>query len=408
MYGKILLLFFLAAMCLIVWKDRKNIERGGLIFARRTKAGLAFLDAVSKPGIWRHVYSFAVFVCLVGIPYIVLLLAVNSLFILATPAAPAGISPIIPGTELQGTGLVIPAFYGLIALALLMLVHEFSHGIAARACRLKVESSGVLMALVIPGAFVEPNPKEFQSSKKSTRLRVAAAGSFANFLLAFLCVLLIWLALSNWGEPRQGTVLIKAIPGTPAAGSLMEYDLIQEAGGQKVSNFTDIFAIVNRTTPNQTLELKVLRKANSTSRDYTFGFDPTEEKTILIKTAARENSTSGYIGIPQNGIGTIKQLPLKTFLISFAFNPLSIVQFSTPQFWNLSTSWHLIYLLKWTAFLNFAVGLVNLLPLRGLDGGWITEDALKYASKRYGAKFFTVVSYSIIFFLLLNLLPYFR
>lgn len=407
MYGKVLLLFFLAALCLLVWKDRKNIERSGVMFARRTKAGREILDRAENSPFWRYVYSFAVFVCALGVPYIVLLLAVNSLFILMTPTAPAGLSPIIPGTELQGTGLILPAFYGIIALGLLMLVHESSHGIAARACRLKVESSGILMALVIPGAFVEPNQKEFVKSKKSTRLRVAAAGSFANFFLAFLCVFLVWAMLTNFGGPRDGTVLIKAIPGTPAAESFKQYDLIQEVDGKKVQNFTDIFGIVNKTKPNQTIEFKILRKANE-SRDYIFGFDRTEEKTLLLKATARENSTSGYVGIPQNGLGKIREAPLSSFLLSFAFNPLSIVEFSTPQFWDFPLSWHPIYLLKWTAFLNLAVGLVNLLPLRGLDGGWITEDALKYATPKYGSRLFTILSYSILFFLLLNLLPYFR
>jgi len=407
MYGKILLLFFLAALGMLVWKDRKNIERSGVMFARRTKAGRAILDRAENSTFWRYFYSFAVLICLIGVPYIVLLLAVNSLFILVTPTAPAGLSPIIPGTELQGTGLILPAFYGILALGLLMVVHEFSHGIAARACRLKVESSGILMALVIPGAFVEPNQKEFVKAKKSTRLRVAAAGSFANFLLASLCVLLIWAMLTNFGGPKDGTVLINALPGTPAAESFKQYDLIQEVDGKKVQNFTDIFAIINKTKPNQTIEFKILRKANE-SKDYVFGFDRAEEKTLSLQATTRENSTAGYVGIPQNGLGKVQAAPLSSFLLSFALNPLSLVEFSTPQFWDFSLSWHLIYLLKWTAFLNMAVGLVNLLPLRGLDGGWIVEDALKYATPKYGSKLFTIVSYSILLFLLLNLLPYFR
>lgn len=408
MYGKILLLLLLAALNYLVWKDRKNIERSGLIFARRTKAGLYILDRAAGSKFWRYVYSFAVSICLVGIPYIALLLVVNSLLIVITPAAPAGISPIIPGTELQGTGLIIPAIYGIIALGLLVVVHEFSHGVAARACRLKVESSGVLMALVLPGAFVQPDQKEFVKAKKSTRMRVAAAGSFANFLLAFLCVVAIWYALSNFGQPREGVILVRAIPGTPAAESFRQYDVIQQVDGKNVGNFTEIFSIVNRTAPNQTLEFKVITKKTGGNRDYLFGFDAAEERTVLLKTASRNDSASGYVGIPLEGLGRMRAESLGTFLLSFAISPIGLVEFSTPQFWDLSLSWHPIYLLKWTAFLSFMVGLVNLLPIKGLDGGWMAEDALNYLSPRHGSRISSVLSYAIIFFLLLNLLPYFR
>ena len=44
--------------------------------------------------------------------------------------APA-VSIVIPGVEMPGSSIYIPLFYGLIALATVLIVHEFSHGIQA-------------------------------------------------------------------------------------------------------------------------------------------------------------------------------------------------------------------------------------------------------------------------------------
>ena len=42
-----------------------------------------------------------------------------------------GVSIVIPGVEMPGSSIYIPFFYGLIALATVLIVHEFSHGFIA-------------------------------------------------------------------------------------------------------------------------------------------------------------------------------------------------------------------------------------------------------------------------------------
>ena len=53
MYGRIAFLLALVAINYVVWRDRANIERAGVILVRRTEAGLAFLDRVSRIPIWK-------------------------------------------------------------------------------------------------------------------------------------------------------------------------------------------------------------------------------------------------------------------------------------------------------------------------------------------------------------------
>ena len=46
---------------------------------------------------------------------------------------------------LPGLNPVIPLWYGILALVIAMVVHEFSHGILSRVANVKVKALGLLM-----------------------------------------------------------------------------------------------------------------------------------------------------------------------------------------------------------------------------------------------------------------------
>ncbi len=79
-----------------------------------------------------------------------------------------------------------------------MVVHELSHGVVAKAQRLPLKSVGlVLLAVIPPGAFVEPDEEELgKAPPLRARLRVYGAGSMANVVTALLTLLLINLAIT--------------------------------------------------------------------------------------------------------------------------------------------------------------------------------------------------------------------
>ena len=109
------------------------------------------------------------------------------------------VSIIIPGVEMPGSSIYIPFVYGLIALATVLVVHEFSHGIQSVGEKISIKSIGLLLFAIIPGAFVEPDEEELKNAKRSSRLRVYAAGSVANITLALIAMLLI--SLISMGIP---------------------------------------------------------------------------------------------------------------------------------------------------------------------------------------------------------------
>lgn len=379
-----------------VWHDRGNIERTYVLFVRRTKKGIWILDKIAKiPGL-KALYTLAIPICFLGSLLILLVVALNSLFILITPGAAPGIAPVIPGVRIPGSPIFVPFWYGITALAILLFVHEGSHGIAARAEKIKVRSTGLLLGLVIPGAFVEPDEKMFERAKPLSRLRVAVAGSFANMSTAVICILLISLLLS--GVPLRGAVLTTVMNDTPASIAFNESVVIKSINGQEVFSFYEMADILNTTKPNQTVVFGTVALEG--------GREVLMEVNVTTTTHPDDDSR-GFVGIPITGV--VAPSP-RLFLISLPVQPMLMVKYLTPEYWDLNPAhwkWRLILLFKWTAFLNFAIGLINLMPVLPLDGGLVFQELARKIYPKGEKKFMTAMNLLVLFLFLVNFIPYF-
>jgi membrane-associated protease RseP (regulator of RpoE activity) len=80
--------------------------------------------------------------------------------------------------------------YMLVAFAIVLVTHEGMHGVIARLEKIKLKSTGVFLAFIIPGGFVEPDEEDFKNASTISKMRVAAAGSFANLVVGMLILLL--------------------------------------------------------------------------------------------------------------------------------------------------------------------------------------------------------------------------
>jgi len=104
------------------------------------------------------------------------------------------------GVALILPGINIPLFEGIFALAVLLIVHEFSHGIAALIHRIKLKNTGLVLFGSLPiGAFVEVDEKKLFSSDRKIQVRVLASGIGANFVTAifFSVLFIIFLILTK-------------------------------------------------------------------------------------------------------------------------------------------------------------------------------------------------------------------
>ena len=99
-------------------------------------------------------------------------------------SAPASVNIVIPGVHIPGSTVFIPLVEGLIAIAVLAIVHEFAHAAVASAVKLKPKSVALVIMAFIPAAGVELDEKKMkQKLGLRDKLRIYAAGSFTNFII---------------------------------------------------------------------------------------------------------------------------------------------------------------------------------------------------------------------------------
>jgi membrane-associated protease RseP (regulator of RpoE activity) len=113
---------------------------------------------------------------------IILLAIYNSIFVGTDNMAKIapGVAPLLPGVNL-------PLVEGIIALLIILVVHEGAHAVLARIARVPILSSGVVFFGVIPiGAFVEPNEEILKRTPRTQQTSVLLAGSTANLVASVI------------------------------------------------------------------------------------------------------------------------------------------------------------------------------------------------------------------------------
>ena len=249
---------------------------------------------------------------------------------------------LIPGVDVPGSPIYVPLVYGLLGLASVILVHEFSHGILSVREKVPIKSIGLLLFFILPGAFVEPDEEILRKSKKSSKLRVYAAGSVANISLALIALVLF--SLVSAGIPHffaeGGIVIDRIVSDSPSEGILKEGMILESIDNHKVNDSQTYLNIVKSFKPGDNVTVQT---------------DQGSYSVVLSK-----NPTNDSVGF--FGIQAAKHFVLKN-------NDLGQLP------WIL---FNLIELFNWVFILNMGIGLFNLLPLKPLDGGHMLEVLLSY------------------------------
>ncbi len=98
-----------------------------------------------------------------------------------------------PGGQLLLPGINLPLIEGVLALAIVLIVHEGAHAVLARMGKIKLKSAGIVLFGIIPvGAFVEPDEEELKRKNRKVKTRVLVAGSAFN-LYASIPLFLLFL-----------------------------------------------------------------------------------------------------------------------------------------------------------------------------------------------------------------------
>ena len=296
---------------------------------------------------------------------------------------------------LPGLNPVIPLWYGILALGIAMVIHEFSHGILSRVADVKVKALGLLLFIFPVGAFVEPDEEGMKSMKKWERMRLYAAGPGSNMVVALICsIMFSWVMVSSLEPSNEGVLSASVVVdyGGEEAG-LEPWMLITAIDDQEITSADDFSDALNETYVGQVVNVSVLDKGNPDTYQVTLSDKGSYYLKYYPDNYEPWMSGKGFMGIavvdpdaitenlahPANSGGSMLQyitLPfqdLQPFPEHFTalFEPTGIVGILPDNiFWILANCFY------WIFWLNLMVGLTNALPAVPLDGGFIFADGV--------------------------------
>jgi membrane-associated protease RseP (regulator of RpoE activity) len=357
------MLAFFAIVGILLWKDRKNVEFHGGLVIRRWKKGLQSIDGFIKkhPKFIKISGYIGLGVGIIG--------GLSGLYLLGFAAVKMlpGVQLVLPtaaGFKYPGPIIGVPFWYWLIAVFVLLFSHETMHAIFARAANVPLKNYGIMLFFVIPlGAFVEPDEKKVKMLKAGKKLPFMAAGSFGNFLIGGLFLVLGILLLGLISIPAvtpsftqpQGVIFNATIPGYPAYDANIT-GVIKSIDGVQIKTAEDLSRILNSTAPGDIIEIV------------------TNDSSYNITTASRlDNQTGSFIGI--SAVSTFFEL--KDWIVI------------------------VLNLFGWLAILNIGIGIVNLLPWRPFDGGLMAQEILTKYFKKNGKLVSNILmglTYALVFF----------
>jgi regulator of sigma E protease len=289
--------------------------------------------------------------------------------------------------------------FAIVALGLLIVLHEGGHFLVARLCGMRVErfSIGFGNPLVsfkrgdtiyqiapIPlGGFVQItglNPHEefdrndpfvYPNRPRWMRLAVLVAGPGANYVTACLIALFVFVA---YGMPVPSNTVDRAIKGTPAEQAGLKHgDELVEANGQQLSRDLSIRDVIHESKgqpvllklkrDGQPLTVTITPKQDSPKAPYIIGVElqqPIEKVSVV--TAVKEAFVLPAVasGRMLKNIGEMlvgKQKPSFSGPVGITRALAQTAEEGAMVFLNL------------VMYLSIYLGLFNLLPLPALDGG---------------------------------------
>ena len=391
----VFMLVFIGALMALIYKDRNSVQRQSILFYRRTKKGLKLIDSIAKkfPRFWNF-YGWAGLVMgVISIPFILMNLYLSFSQMFSTGSSAGGPSLVAPGlsgeTTFQSGISFIPIEYWLISIGVLMFVHEMSHGIVARTEGMELNSVGWIVLGIIPGAFVEPKGENMLPEKGeekesedendteedeeaslgghwdqgslSSRLKVLAAGSFANYITAaFMAVAALALFMT---VTQPNGVFYMAQEDMPAGQAGMNNGTMYSIGGEEVRYGSDVSRIIEGHQINETVSVNTSEGLFNVTLSERNG---SAHMGVLI--ASGEGHLAAFNDMINDRRDIKPEYESKEGLLSWALGGLQIV-----------------------ALLNFLIGLFNMLPIRPLDGGQMVSAVLeKYFED--GSKAFNYLS----------------
>ena len=460
-YDITFLILFIIFVSIFLYHNKKNIKKEGPFLLYKTSWGIKLINYVGEK--YKKTIKFLSYFS-ISLGYVLMatmmFLIIQTIYLylttnISTVIKAPPVMPLIPYfPRLFGVESFFPPFffaYFIISIAIILTVHEFTHGIFARRYNLKIKSTGFAFLRYFPalfGAFVEPDEKQMNKSNNFEQKSILSAGVFANTITAILFYIIFFWFFTFAFTP-SGIIF------NDYQYSIVEISSISMINGISLNNFSqeNIVNLINKTGSN---EIKVNgknyvgikgfpidnneqvalyddspainaklngaiiavnnEKINSLDgfRDELSKYSPGEKVIIKTKTDTEEKDYKIVLGekpqkenFPLIGVGFID--PKRTGITGKLFTAFSY--FKKPNVYyepKLNSNIFIKDLLWWIIVINILVALFNMLPLGFLDGGrffYLTILGIT-GSEKIAKKSFAFLTYFILFLFILLMIKW--
>lgn len=293
---------------------------------------------------WLIAWNISVALAFGQMAFIIYNLTKNFYFLINKSTQASQVFLLLPGLTVSWSN--IP--YLLLSLALLLVTHEFAHGIASVIEGIPLKNAGLFILAFIPGGFIEVDEEALKKAKTISKLRVFSAGSSAN-LAAGLLILILMVnfnsAISLFYSNNPSGVLITGLieGGASEKVGLKKWDVILALNDTEINNVESLTSFMNNVKPYSTLKVTTKRGVFQ-----------------LVTQPYKLNESKALIGI----------YPFNYYKPKFSFIPDYL-------------PYYLFTFGSWSYTILISVALINMLPIQPLDGGKIIEALLdKFMVKR--------------------------
>ena len=294
--------------------EKYNISTFGPlpILMIRTTKGLKLLDVLARPKFyWRNFANIGILMMFAGMIAMFLVIALSDLalytsFLNGDVPAPGKYNAPRNIFLIPGVNEFIPFTWGVIALIVTLVVHEFSHAILCRVEGIRVKSMGILLALVPVGGFAEPDDEQLFGKKeevkrelpltatieeieeweereekkkengvskpeepksepaitatRTQRARILAAGVMANFTVAFVAFLLFFGPVLGAIAPLSDALILNVNESSPADLAGLQKDMIiTRIDDMNVSTAIDLLTYLETVEPGDSVRIYVTK-----------------------------------------------------------------------------------------------------------------------------------------------------
>lgn len=213
---------------------------------------------------------------------------------------------------------------------------------------------------------IAPRDTQFQEANVWHKLATNFAGPFMNIILGFV-VFMVW----SFAAPGPATTTIaKIMPNSPAQSVLQKGDRIEAVNGRKTADFAAVSEAIGNSK-GKTLTIKLERGGKEASVKLTPKYDKKSKSYLVGIVAATDESAK--VKLKRGWTSAVQTTGMIFSAVGDLFRHFSLNKLSGPVGIYSETSqvssMGITYLLAFLAMISINLGIVNLIPIPGLDGG---------------------------------------